>query len=71
MVLNLSGPVVLEAIRGVRDHQFHFWDAMVWATARLHQVWVVFTEDLPGCEVVEGVRFVNPFAGDFRLEEWV
>lgn len=70
MVLSLTGPVVLEAIRGVRDHQFHFWDAMVWATARLNQVWVVFTEDFPGREFVEGVHFVNPFSGDFRLEDW-
>lgn len=71
MVLNLTGPVVLEAIRGVRDHQFHFWDAMIWATARLNQIPVIFTEDFPNREVVEGIRFVNPFAGDFRLEDWV
>ncbi|MBC7226225.1 MAG: PIN domain-containing protein [Thermoflexales bacterium] len=71
MVLSLTGPVVLEAIRGVRDHRFHFWDAMIWATARLNQIPVIFSEDFPGGEVVEGVRFVNPFASEFRLEDWV
>ncbi len=71
MVLNLTGLVVLEAIRGVWDHQFHFWDAMVWATARLNQIPIVFTEDVPNREVVEGIRFVNPFASEFRLEDWV
>lgn len=70
MVLNLTGPVVLEAIRGVRDHRFHFWDAMIWATVRLNRIPVIFTEDFPGREIVEGVRFVNPFSGEFRLEEW-
>ncbi|MFN3762275.1 MAG: PIN domain-containing protein [Anaerolineae bacterium] len=69
-VLNLTGPVVLEAIRGMREHQFHFWDGMIWATARLNQIAVIFTEDFPGREVVEGIRFVNPFSGEFRLEEW-
>jgi len=70
MVLGLTGPVVLEAIRGVRDHRFHFWDAIIWATARLNQIPVIFTEDFPGRDVVEGVRFVNPFASGFRLEDW-
>lgn len=69
-VLDLTGPVVLEAIRGVREHQFLFWDGMIWATARLNQIPVIFTEDFPDREVVEGVRFVNPFSEEFRLEDW-
>ena len=38
-------PVVLEAARGVRDYQFNFWDAQIWAVARLNQIDVVFSED--------------------------
>ncbi|MBC7248698.1 MAG: PIN domain-containing protein [Anaerolineae bacterium] len=71
IVLDLTGMVVLEAARGVRDHQFNFWDAQVWAVARLNQIPVVFSEDFRVGMVVEGVRFVNPFAEDFQLEEWV
>jgi predicted nucleic acid-binding protein len=71
MVLDLTGMVVLEAVRGVRDHQFNFWDAQIWATARLNQIAVVFSEDFQVGTVVEGVHFVNPFAEDFRIEEWV
>jgi len=71
MVLNLTGMVVLEAARGVRDHQFNFWDAQIWAVARLNQIPIVFSEDFQVGTVVEGVRFVNPFAEDFQIEEWV
>jgi predicted nucleic acid-binding protein len=70
-VLELTGLVVLEAARGARDHQLNFWDAQIWAVARLNQVGVVFSEDFNAGAVVEGVRFANPFAADFRLEEWV
>ena len=70
-VLDLTGMIVLEAARGVRDHQFNFWDAQIWATARLNQIAVVFSEDFQTGAVVEGVRFVNPLAGNFRLEEWL
>jgi len=70
-VLTLTGMIVLEAARGVRDHQFNFWDAQVWATARLNQISVVFSEDLSAGDVIEGIRFVNPFAEDFRSEDWI
>ena len=69
-VLDLTGLVVLEAVRGVRDHQFGLWDAQIWAAARLNQIGVVFSEDFTD-GVVEGVRFVNPFAADFQIEDWV
>jgi predicted nucleic acid-binding protein len=68
-ILDLTGMVVLEAIRGVRDHQFNFWDAQIWAVARLNQVAVVFSEDFNVGAVIEGVRFANPFAEDFQIEE--
>jgi predicted nucleic acid-binding protein len=64
-------PVVLEAARGVRDYQFNFWDAQIWAVARLNQIGVVFSEDFNTGAVIEGVRFVNPFAADFMLAEWL
>ena len=70
-VVNLTGTMVLEAIRGVREHQFGFWDAQIWAAARLNQIPVVFSEDFAAGAVVEGVRFVNPLAEDFELETWM
>jgi predicted nucleic acid-binding protein len=42
-------------------YQFSYWDAQIWAAARLNQVPVVLTEDLPGQQYIEGVRYKNPF----------
>ena len=69
-VLNLTPQVVLEAARGVRDHQLAYYDAQIWAVARLNQVPVVFSQDFQDGQTLEGVRFVNPFAPDFDLGEW-
>ncbi len=70
-VLDLTGLVVLEATRGVREFRLSYWDALIWATARLNQIAVIFSEDLPGRSEIEGIRVVNPFAADFKIEEWV
>jgi predicted nucleic acid-binding protein len=69
-VFDVTPQIVLEAVRGVRDHQFSFWDAQIWAVARLNQAEVVFSEDFNPGAVIEGVRFVNPFAEDFELDMW-
>ena len=69
--LNLTGMIVLEAARGVCDYQFSFWDAQIWAAARLNQIPTVFSEDFNTGAVIEGIQFVNPFAEDFQIEEWV
>jgi predicted nucleic acid-binding protein len=71
IVLDLTAPIVLEAARGVRDHQLAYYDAQIWATARLNQIPLVLSEDFSGGAMLEGVRFVNPFAEGFALEAWV
>lgn len=70
-VLDITPHIVLEAVRGVQDHQLAYWDAQIWATAHLHQIPIIFGEDFAVGSTLEGVRFVNPFAADFLLEEWV
>ncbi|MCG2740072.1 MAG: hypothetical protein L6300_07505 [Syntrophaceae bacterium] len=35
------------------------------AAARLNQIPIVFSEDFQDGQVLEGVRFANPFAGRF------
>ena len=70
-VLNLTPPVVLEAARGVSDHVLSYYDAQIWAVARLNQIGVVFSEDFNNGSTLEGVRFVNPFAEEFVVEQWV
>lgn len=44
-VLDLSGSIVLEAVRGVRTHSMAYWDAQIWASPRLHQIPLIFTDD--------------------------
>jgi len=70
-VFDLTPMIVMEAGRGVRDHKLSYYDAQVWATARLNQVPVVFSEDFRSGSLLEGVRFVNPFLPEFLLEEWL
>jgi len=69
-IFDLTPMVVLEALRGLCDHQLSFYDAQVWAAARLNQTPVIFSEDFNSGATLEGVRFVNPFASDFILENW-
>lgn len=69
-VFNLSPQIVLEATRGVRDHQLSYYDAQIWASAKLNQMTVIFSEDFQGGQTLEGVRFVNPFADEFVAEAW-
>jgi predicted nucleic acid-binding protein len=70
-VLDLTGPIVLEAVRGVRTYKMSYWDAQIWATARLHQIPLIFTEDFNPNAIIEGVRFVNPFGENFNLDGWI
>lgn len=70
-VFDLTPQVVLEALRGVRDHRLSYYDAQVWASARLNQVDAIFSEDFQDGQTLEGVRFVNPFADQFELDRWV
>jgi len=59
--------VVLEAVRGVRDHHLPYWDSQLWATAKIHGCNAVLSEDFTDGRVVEGVTFHDPFAGHFSL----
>lgn len=59
-VLAVTPQVVLEATRGASAYQMAYWDAQIWATARLNQVSVVLSEDFATDATLEGVTFVNP-----------
>jgi len=69
-ILDLTPAIVLEAGRGVSAHALAYYDAQIWAAARLNQVGVIFSEDFSPGSILEGVRFVNPFAAGFVLEAW-
>lgn len=60
-ILPLTAAVVREAARGVVDHRLSYRDAQIWASAHLNQIPVILTEDIPGQDFIEGVRYHNPF----------
>ncbi|MDF1543240.1 MAG: PIN domain-containing protein [Anaerosomatales bacterium] len=67
-VFDTSLAVVLEALRGVVRYRMSYYDAQIWAAARLNGVGVVLSEDFQDGQEVEGVRFVDPFAPGFDTE---
>ena len=67
-ILPIAPLISLEAARGVRDHRLPYWDAQLWATARLNQIPIVLTEDRDlTARVLEGVQFINPLSPSFTL----
>ncbi|HZJ09192.1 MAG TPA: hypothetical protein VFD39_05815 [Trueperaceae bacterium] len=60
-VLPLTPAVVLEALRGVHYHHMSYYDAQMWAMARLHQVPYLLTEDMACGAMIDGVKIVDPF----------
>jgi predicted nucleic acid-binding protein len=70
-VFDLTPGIVLEAARAARDFSLAFYDAQIWACAKLHAIPLVFSEDFQDGQTLEGVRFVNPFAGNFQLAQWL
>ena len=60
-----------EAARGARDYGLAYYDAQIWAAARLNQVQIVLSEDFQDGQTLEGVRFANPFGESFVIEEWI
>jgi len=52
---------VLAAIDLNRLHGFHFWDALMVRAAKQSGCRVLFSEDMPYGQEVEGIRIVNPF----------
>jgi predicted nucleic acid-binding protein len=69
-IFDLTSLIVLEAGRGMRHHNLPYYDAQIWAAARLNQVTTILSEDFADRQVLEGVRFVTPCAEGFRLENW-
>ncbi len=71
IVYPVNPQIVLEALRGVKQYQLSFWDAQIWATARLNQIPIIFSEDFNPNANLEGVLFINPFDEAFLLNDWL
>jgi predicted nucleic acid-binding protein len=69
-VHDLTTMIVTEALRGVQAHRLSYYDAQIWATARLYQIPVLFSEDFNQSKL-DGVQIVNPFLPAFSVETWI
>ena len=55
---------LVAAMDAVEEQRLSFWDAMIWATARLHGCSALVTADMEEGRRLGGVEFINPFAAD-------
>jgi predicted nucleic acid-binding protein len=67
-VIDVSTIIVMEAAQAVTRHKLSFWDAQIWAAAKLNDIPIILSEDFNTGSSLQGVRFVNPFAGGFRID---
>lgn len=52
---------LVDAIRVLEGFRISFWDAMLWAAARRAGCSAILSEDFQDGQVLQGVRFINPF----------
>lgn len=60
-VLPMTEGITLTALDGVSRHGLSFWDALIWAAAKVNGIALVYTEDFQSAPEIEGVRFESPF----------
>lgn len=66
-LLLVSKEVVFEALNLVEKHKLPYYDAQILATAKIHAIPYMLSEDFATGATVEGIHFLNPFADDFLL----
>jgi predicted nucleic acid-binding protein len=54
VVYDVTEHSVLEAMRAVRQYQLAYWDALIWATAKLNRVPTILSEDFQNGILLEG-----------------
>ncbi len=65
VVFPLTQTATFRALKAMENNSMAFWDALVWAVAAENGVSTICTEDFQNGCVVDGVRFYNPFVGDW------
>jgi predicted nucleic acid-binding protein len=64
-VLDLTASVLNEAIRCAMRYRLSYWDALVWAVAKVNDIPVILSEDIQSSGAIEGVRIINPLLPTF------
>ena len=58
--------LTLKAIDLQEKYRFSFWDSLVIQAAIKGQARVLLSEDLPDGQVVQNLKIINPFAGEWK-----
>ncbi|MGQ0680729.1 MAG: PIN domain-containing protein [Actinomycetota bacterium] len=66
-VLTITPAVLDEALRGCAVHRLPFFDAQIWAVARLHQIPAIISQDVHA--EADGVRWIDPFTDPRPADE--
>lgn len=61
IVAPLTLDLTRDAIRASYSCSISWYDALIWAAAKSSNCTTIYTEDTPGVQVFEGVRYINPF----------
>lgn len=61
-ILPVNSLTTRTAFEGVELHGLSWWDALLWATARLYRVPTLLSEDYQHGRTIDGVQYLNPFA---------
>ena len=64
-VLPVTPAVIAEALGIAGRTGRSYWDAQLVATASVHGIATIVSEDFSDGAVIEGVRFVDPFSAEF------
>jgi predicted nucleic acid-binding protein len=62
-VVPVTYEIILESVRATEIYNLHFWDAQIWAAAKLSGATELVTEDFNHGQNIEGVLIRNPFIG--------
>ena len=60
-IIGSQSSVLVHAINIVDRYDLQFWDAMLLSAVKEAGANVLFSEDLQGGQIIDGVRIINPF----------
>ena len=69
-VVSITSTIILEPDHGAAQHGFPFYDAQIWATARVHKIPIVVSEDFSHGSRIDSVEFLNPFVAVLLRVSW-
>ncbi len=64
ILLELTLQIAFRAYEAIGRYGFSLWDSLIWAVAKENGIGIIYTEDVQSAEVIEGIRYINPFTAD-------